>query len=307
MRTWEQPCPSKTPKKLCLPWPEEPGRKSGLMDTASSISRRGPRTEVTPYLGHHLAPVRPRTAHATLRRFPPWSAATAISTLGRRLAGAAAADAGAGADLASSQQISAMRARAEATATTTQCREEAQCHRSNDASARFLPRPRLLLLWSCTCHRCPKREASRAQQALRVRSSASGAAIRMACSSVSPVPVPPRLLSGESGRSHQRPRGRARRGGDRAPAAVRGRHQRRSPAAWGVHAAARGLLGARDSGPTANFKPRGVPGAARLKISRTPHCCVGPCCRDRATCRRGRVAHVCSVDWAGRPCMMCWR
>jgi hypothetical protein len=114
----------------------------------------------------------------------------------------------------------------------------------------------------------------------------------MACCAVSPVP--PRLLSGENGRSHQRPRGRATRGGDRAPAVVRGRHQRRSPVAWGVHAAARGCW----AHTTAlNFKPRGVPGAARLKISRTPHCRVGLCCQNRAACRRERDAHVCSVDW----------
>lgn len=101
VRTWEQPCPSNTPKKWCLPQPEDPGRKSGRTDTASSISRRGPQTEVTPYLGHHhLAAFCRDPAHATLRRFPPpWS--TAISTLGRRRASA-------GADLASSQQISAM-------------------------------------------------------------------------------------------------------------------------------------------------------------------------------------------------------
>lgn len=74
--TWEQSWPSKTPKKWCLPEEDEPGRKSGLMDTASSISRRRPHTEVTPYLGHHLDP-KPATAdgrhgpaRATLCRLP---------------------------------------------------------------------------------------------------------------------------------------------------------------------------------------------------------------------------------------------
>jgi hypothetical protein len=115
------------------------------MDTASSISRRRPQTEVTPYLGHHQVEPNPdvvrdlwheRTgaAHATLRRLPhrvalapppppaPSSAAgvelelerhaasaTAISTLGRPLASAVMAEADAGGvDLVSSQQISAM-------------------------------------------------------------------------------------------------------------------------------------------------------------------------------------------------------
>jgi hypothetical protein len=48
-RTWEQPWPSKTPKKCCL---LVPGTKSGLTETVSSISRRRPQTEVTPYLGN---------------------------------------------------------------------------------------------------------------------------------------------------------------------------------------------------------------------------------------------------------------
>ena len=132
--TWQQPWPSKTPKKWCLPEVEEappPCRKSGLMDTASSISRRRPRTEVTPFLGQHIGPdpaapgprlERPGAAHAPLRRLPPPpppssaaaagagrhapAPATPSSTLGRRLASAVTADAEA--DLASSQQISAM-------------------------------------------------------------------------------------------------------------------------------------------------------------------------------------------------------
>lgn len=95
---------------------------------------------MTPYLGHQVEPnpvarglwhERAGAAHATLRRLPhrvgvalappPSSAggvelerhasATAISTLGRRLASAVMAEADAGVDLVSSQQISAMAGR----------------------------------------------------------------------------------------------------------------------------------------------------------------------------------------------------
>jgi hypothetical protein len=47
-RTCEQPSPSKTPKKWDM---LEPDRKSGLTETASSISRRWPHTEENLYLG----------------------------------------------------------------------------------------------------------------------------------------------------------------------------------------------------------------------------------------------------------------
>ncbi|BAS94376.1 Os05g0457300, partial [Oryza sativa Japonica Group] len=97
MHTWEQPWPSKTPKKWCLPEEVEPRRKSGLMDTASSISRRRPNTEVTPYLGHHLDPnsapadgrhgpavaaPAPARAPATLCRLPQRATPASASSCG---------------------------------------------------------------------------------------------------------------------------------------------------------------------------------------------------------------------------------
>jgi hypothetical protein len=140
-RTWEQPWPSKTPKKLCL---LVPGRKSGLMETVSSISRRRPQTEVTPYLGRaglsesepasgqepdsvraSLCRLAARTSSATSSSGSLATRNLLISSLRRLLSNAeeatataaaaaavaeteAAATAVAGVDLASSQQISAI-------------------------------------------------------------------------------------------------------------------------------------------------------------------------------------------------------
>jgi len=123
-----------------------PGRKSGLMETMSSISRRRPQTEVTPYLGNRsgragLSESEPASgqepdtvrASSLCRLVARTSSATGasgsvatrnllISNLRRLLSNAeeatataaaaaeteAAATAVAGVDLASSQQISAI-------------------------------------------------------------------------------------------------------------------------------------------------------------------------------------------------------